>query len=299
MDTLNADGTLKAGLVKRHLPKDKISLSIFITNRDDTLYHHAKEQIRKEFVTIMKEDCHSNLEKSKTQHFLERKMPDFRSYRLGRANYVTTAGELMYFYKCEPNLTVAIETKTCYDALPIEIVWNPKQAIRKQLPTHPSYFLEPVTHRISQKAQEIPCILRFFSRYKDIFDRWFAITLTFERTDPPEIVNVQMLNRAINVTYDDTDFSQGGIYSKEDIDSLQRYLQMCRLQQASSYKLAPQAGNLNPNQVIIPSNLFPSYTLPGGSWHTFILGRIWGSLRSMGEIASVCLASCVILRTVW
>ena len=108
VDTLNADGTLKAGLVKRPLPKDKISLSIFITNQNDTLCHRAKEQIRKEFVTIMKEDCHSNLEKSKTQHFLERKMPDFRLYRLGGANYVTTAGELTYFYKCEPKLTVAI-----------------------------------------------------------------------------------------------------------------------------------------------------------------------------------------------
>ena len=200
VDTLNADGTLKAFLVKRPLPKDKISFSIFITNRDDTLYHRAKEQICKEFVTIMKEDCHSNLEKSKTQHFLERKMPNFHLYRLGRVNYVTTAGELTYFYKCEPKLTVTIKTKTCYDALPIEIVTNPKQAMRKQLPTFPSYFLEPVTHRISQTAQEIPGIPRFFSRYKDIFDRWFAITPTFERMDPPEIINVQMLNRAINVT---------------------------------------------------------------------------------------------------
>ena len=171
--------------------------------------------------------------------------------------------------------------------------------MRKQLPTHPSYFLEPVTHRISQTAQEIPCIPRFFSRYKDIFDRWFAIIPTFERTDPPEIINVQLLNRAINVAYDDTDFSQGGIYSNKDIDTLQRYLEMGRLQQAISYKCASQAGNLNPNQAITPSNLFPSYTLPGGSWHIFILGRIWGSLRSLGEIASVCLASFVILRTLW
>ena len=204
VDTLNADGMLKAGLVKRSLPKDKISLLIFITNRDDSLYHRAKEQIRREFVTIMKEDCHSNLEKSRTQHFLKRKMPDFRSYRLGGANYVTTAGELTYFYK--PKLTVAIETKTCYDALPIEIVPNPKQAMRKQLPVNPSYFLEPVTHRISQTAQEIPCIPRFFSRYKDIFDRWFTHS-DLQEDGSTEIINVQMLNRAINVTYDDTDFS--------------------------------------------------------------------------------------------
>ena len=117
-----------------------------------------------------------------------------------------------------------------------------------------------------------------------------GITPTFERTDPPEIITVHMLNHAINVMYDDIDFSQGGISSNKDIDSLQRYLEMGRLQQALSYKLASQAGNLNPDQAIMPVNSFPSYTLPGGSWHTFVLGRIWGSLRSMGEKASVCLA---------
>ena len=73
---------------------------------------------------------------------------------------------------------------------------------------------------------------------------------------------------------------------------------MGRLQQAISYKLASQL-DLNPNQATTPSNLFPSYTLPGGSWHTFILGRIWGYLRSLGEIASICLASFVIFGTLW
>ena len=298
-DTRNSDGSPKHGLVTRPLPDDKISLSIFITNRDDTLYHKARERIRKEFSSIIRDDCRANLDKTKTQHFLERKMPDFRSYRLGGSNYATTAGEITYFYKCKPRLTVAVETATCFDALPVEIVPDPMERVSEPSSPNPTLFIEPVTHRISQTAQEIPCIPRFFSRYKDLFGRWFALTPKYERTDPPKVLNVQMINRAVNISDDEPDFSQGGVYNSEDIDSLQRYLELGRLQQAVSYKLAAQAGNLDPGQYITPSNLFPSHTLPGGSWHAFILGKIWGSLRSLGEIASVGIATFMIGRLIW
>ena len=50
--------------------------------------------------------------------------------------------------------------------------------------------------------------------------------------------------------------------------------------------LADQVGRLNPGEYISPKLMFLLHTLPGGSWHSFILGKIRGAIRGLGEIFS-------------
>ncbi len=57
----------------------------------------------------------------KIEHFLDRQMPGFHTYRLGGSNHLTASVEVAYFYKCRPRLVAAIRADTCYDALPVEI----------------------------------------------------------------------------------------------------------------------------------------------------------------------------------
>ena len=45
--------------------------------------------------------------------------------------------------------------------------------------------------------------------------------------------------------------------------------------------------------------MFPSYALPGGSWHKFILGKIWGAIRGLGEIFSTIFGLFIVGRLVW
>ena len=45
--------------------------------------------------------------------------------------------------------------------------------------------------------------------------------------------------------------------------------------------------------------MFPSYTLPGGLWHSFILGKIWGAIRGLGEIFSTIFGLFIVVRLVW
>ena len=45
--------------------------------------------------------------------------------------------------------------------------------------------------------------------------------------------------------------------------------------------------------------MFPSYTLPGGSWHSFILGKIWGAIRGLGEIFSTIFGLFIVGRLIW
>ena len=115
------NGVLDGNLVKRTLPKDELQLSNFITNRDDYVFHAINRKLKREFFSVIRDDCRENLRKMKTEHFLERQLPGLHTYRLGGSNYLTAAGEVAYFYKCRPRLVAAICTDTCYDALPVEI----------------------------------------------------------------------------------------------------------------------------------------------------------------------------------
>ena len=120
--------------------------------------------------------------KTKTEHFLDRQMPDFHTYRLGRSNYLTAFGEIAYFYRCGPRLVATIRADSCYDALPVEIAcdeYTPTafvQEDRKEVIT-PQHYIEPLTHRITSVAKKVPCLSKFFARYKDIFGQCFALTL--------------------------------------------------------------------------------------------------------------------------
>ena len=65
------------------------------------------------------------------------------------------------------------------------------------------------------------------------------------------------------------------------------------------HQLTDQVGNINPGQYITPKLMFPSYTLPGGSWHSFILGKIWGAIGGLGEIFSTIFGLFIVGRLVW
>ena len=189
----------------------------------------------------MEDECLTAFEAAKTTHFIERKMPEYRSFRLGGEHYATTAGEQMYFYKCQPQLLVARNTDKCYNALPV-LTYSQRNLEIALISAEPTLFMEPVTHRISLTSHEVPCVDRFFSRYRDIFGRWFALTPIIQKIDEvPRNIEVRTLSKRVHLSLDekdDLDFTHGGIYTNEEIDSLQTYLEIGRVQEAITFKLA-------------------------------------------------------------
>ena len=65
------------------------------------------------------------------------------------------------------------------------------------------------------------------------------------------------------------------------------------------YQLADQVGSLNLGEYITPKLMFPSHTLPGGVWHSFILGRNWGAIVGLGEIFSSIFGLLIVVRLIW
>ena len=279
--------------LKGHIPKDELKLSNFITNRDDFIYHEITRNLRREFALVIHDECKENLRKTKTEHYLDREMPSFHTYRLGGSNCLTAAGEVAYFYKCRPRLVAAIQAQTCYDALPVEIAQSNYTLTSYtqedgQEVVAPRYYIEPLTHRITSVAKKVPCLSQFFARYKDIFGQWFTVTPQLSITEPPGTLNFESLQKKAHVDHaNDIDLSREEVYDPEAVDDLVLWLEGNRRQEVIVHQLADQVGDLNPDQCITPKLMFPSYTLPDGSRHKFILGKIWGAIHGLGEIFTI------------
>ena len=270
------DGAPDREFILRKLPKDELKLSNFITNRDDFIYHEIPCNLHHEFASVLHDDCKENLRKTKSEHYLDRKMPNFCTYRLGAYNYLTA-----YFYKSRPQLVAPIQAQTCYDALPVKIARNNytltsyRQEDGEEVSV-PQYYIEPLTHRITSVAKKVPCLSQFFARYQDIFGQWFAVTPQLPITEPPGTLDLESLQKKVKFDHaNDIDPSRGEIYNLDAVDDLITWLEGNLHQEAVVHQLAGQVGNLNPGQYITPKLMFPPHTLPGGSWHRFILGKIW------------------------
>ena len=46
-------------LITRELPKDELKLSNFITNRDDFIYHEISRNLRREFASVLHDECNA------------------------------------------------------------------------------------------------------------------------------------------------------------------------------------------------------------------------------------------------
>ena len=77
------NGVLDHDLITRPLPKDELKLSSFITNRDDYIYHEISRTLKREFSSVLRDECKDNLRKTKTEHILDRQLPGLHTYRLG------------------------------------------------------------------------------------------------------------------------------------------------------------------------------------------------------------------------
>ena len=116
------------------------------------------------------------------------------------------AGEVAYFYKCRLRLVAAIRADTCYDALLVEIA-NENDSLTSlvqadgQKALVPKFYIEPMTHRLTSVAKKVPCLSKFFARYKDIFGQWFAVTPHIATTEPPGKLDIETLHKRVRFDY--------------------------------------------------------------------------------------------------
>ena len=61
----------------------------------------------------------------------------------------------------------------------------------------PRHYIDPLTHRLTSVAKRVPCLSKFFARYKDMFGQWFAVTPQVATTEPPGTLDLETIQKKV------------------------------------------------------------------------------------------------------
>jgi len=96
---------------------------------------------------------------------------------------------------------------------------------------------------------------------------------------------------------DDIDWSKGGIYTPEEVDDMQTYLEFSRTRDAIGFKLAEQTINFDADGALTIQSAFPETTIPH-SWKEALFGRFLHFCHQWGETASILISLYILWRII-
>ena len=135
-------------------------------------------------------------------------------------------------------------------------------------------YLEKLTHRLTDLMLETPCNDIFIPKYKTIDDKWIAIKngamLTLAPGEHPPIQPHWNSYEKIPTR----DYSQGGVYTRQQLINMQKAITFGRYQTAIAHKMTMQyrPGD-NKNGPLSPTALFPN----SDDWLEITSGGIFGT----------------------
>lgn len=270
-------------------PKE-LEIHTYVNNRDDYLYNHLIDQMELEFSKVLQHDCVTQQQTARTDSFMRHQNPGLIPYAVGNSTFATAAGEVLYMYQCRPVYVRALEPVEgiCYSTLPVQEIGK--------IPAIP-LFMEPLTHQLSPVGIRIPCSSQFLPKYRNIEGSWLTVGsqhLTRGgnplELDKPEQYTV-VLDRS-------PDWAHGGIYSRDQLEDMQNYIEFGRAKEALGAQLRMQTreehGSLRSATILSVDNIFPEFTTIGTA--SYFSKRLWTFLHQWGEICSVLIMAATLIR---
>lgn len=250
-------------------PED-MSIVTFVNNQDDYLYSHLLDQIERELNLVRAHDCRAKKQETRKDYYLQHAIPGIMTYSMGNGTFALSAGEVLYYYRCQPLVVTAVSLPQCYDALPVT---SPGLGQRSE-----QHFLEPLTHRLHKVATNLECSSTFRTKYRAMNGVWLMATPDIHVAPAPAVPRdhagrIHQWDRSLN-------FSTGGIYTRAELRRMERYTELGHVAQVLTTRLATNA-NLPPQGPLDPEHLFahlPAYENPFSRyWQNVVKGLdIWG-----------------------
>lgn len=205
---------------QRAISSHAVSLVSYVKNRDDFLYHHMLDKLEQEFNHVLGADCRLRLRQQQLQFWLQHRDPGLTTWILGNGTFATAAGEVLYHYRCAPLQVRAVQRDDkCYQALPVEVLDTAKHHQRR-------WFLEPLTHRLTLEGIVVPCSKQFAAKYRNINGDWIQAAPDLFRATAPFLLGIDAVKETLQ--RDEIDPSQGGLYTEEDLRSMEAYRDLPR-----------------------------------------------------------------------
>ncbi len=318
---------------RRRIHEDQVSIATYSNAKDSYLYGEMGKNMVRALRALREQQCKAN-KKTKTGRYAARAaeqgaVMNGETASLGRDQFVTSAGEAWYQYRCKRIMVTARTTNDgmCYNSLPVtmgEEDYKEYVALRTRqhlhlhqgregdsippLQTTPrnGFFLEPKTKRLLSHSMAEPCLLPFSPMFQNAVGRWVYYTAQgIQMAAEPRMVSGEALDLNKVLQNDDViNWDEGGIYAG---DLLRRWERVTTRPKggiaiaADLYeKMMEEMTGKNKARIGSVSDIFPDLKgLP-----EFVRGPLgffqsfWFYVQQYGHICSIVVGTAIILNLV-
>ena len=207
----------------RTISAHAVSLVSYINNRDDFLFSHLNARLEEEFHHVLGADCRMRIQQQQLQFWLQHRDPGLTTWILGNGTFATAAGEVLYHYQCAPVQVRAVNRdQRCYQALPVEVMDSGDSTYLGGRPM----FLEPLTHRLTTEGIVVPCSKQFVAKFRNLNGDWIQAAPELFRATTPFMLGAEALEKRLSGPQIDP--AHGGLYTEEDLRSMEAYRDLPR-----------------------------------------------------------------------
>ena len=272
----------------RRVDTSSISMSTYVNERDDYLYNQMIDQINRELKNVLTKNCEDRRTKARQDYFMQHENPGIVTYGFGNGTFAATAGEVMYYYVCKPEVVTAKELDQCYDALPVALAYD--SPLIKSFNASTQWFVEPLTRRLTRFASVVSCTVQFPAKFQTNNGNWLAVTPHIREAPRPRMTTSQQ--DAISRLTPEKDFSQGGVYDEEDMKAWEAYAFTGRIRDAVSSRLA-----VTVSQNYEQGSGSVHFQTPASWFHSHLMGLI-DFLDRFGKAAAICISVTILWQVI-
>ena len=213
------------------LPQN-IDLMLQFNQKLQFVYQDLISKTEQVYVKSLREICHQERKLLFERLRIIRSIPGVGEFSImdQPGVFSRTIGEVLYSFSCTP-VKVKIRPQTfCSNELAVSVENDDTP-----------YYLTPVSRVLTTNATEIDCSTIMSSKFKYSQDQWIQIVPEIQPTASPNIIPIREYS---NLTFKRiSNFSSGGLYTQEQIESAKNLIMFPQLRRASENMIVRQINN--------------------------------------------------------
>jgi len=281
------------------LPDAAKSLALYFNQQSGWLHGAFAGQLHDYVHELLVKKCEEERITNQNQYAAlaahQKSMTEGTTVRLDPGVFATATGEVWKRYQCRPIVVIGENKPRCYDALPVRILPNDLLRISMiyNITEETQFYMEPGSRRITMAATEVPCTSHFAPLYQTRQKMWVQVMPAIVPARRPETI-AQVEDSPYSQTYAvllaGPDFQAGGIYTKEQIQRMEKFQRMHRVRERVLAKLVTATGEDRTAQIdeglSLTDSLFEQAGVPNILDVGALFTKIWSFLKDYGAVAS-------------
>ena len=246
-DKLFLTSDLQAHTFFKPLHPAEFSAYTYANQQDGWLFGFLTQYIRKEFQAVHYHACQQRINEKQLSYDSilaeQHGSTDGDTAHLLNGYFVTVQGETWYRHRCRRITAKAVSLPECYSALPVKLTEDDERRYRyyHKLNGTLQLFVEPHSRRLTRRGISTECSKVFPSLYRGLNGNWLSVLPDIHPIAPPDLLASNDFDALATNDPRDFNFDKGGIYTADDIQSMEKQLHQQRARLDVGYSMGRAA----------------------------------------------------------